>query len=33
MSSYNTPDRPIPELPYAFKSKELNEFIKGILNY
>jgi hypothetical protein len=32
MSSYNTPDIAIPELPEAFKTKELNEFIKGLLN-
>ena len=32
MSSYNTPDIAIPELPEAFKNKELNEFIKGLLN-
>ena len=32
MSSYNTPDILIPELPEAFKNKELNEFIKGLLN-
>jgi len=32
MSSFNTPDILIPELPEAFKAKELNEFIKGLLN-
>jgi DNA-dependent RNA polymerase len=32
MSSYNTPDILIPELPEAFRTKELNEFIKGLLN-
>jgi hypothetical protein len=32
MSSYNTPDILIPELPEAIKNKELNEFIKGLLN-
>jgi hypothetical protein len=32
MSSDNTPDIVIPELPEAFKNKELNEFIKGLLN-
>lgn len=32
MSSYNTPDILIPALPEAFKTKELNEFIKGLLN-
>jgi hypothetical protein len=30
MSSYNTPDILIPE--EALKTKELNEFIKGLLN-
>jgi hypothetical protein len=33
MSSYNIPDILIPELPKAFQSKELNEFIKGLLNF
>ena len=32
MSSYNTPDIVIPELPEAFKNKDLNDFIKGLLN-
>ena len=32
MSSYNIPDILIPELPEAFKTKELKEFIKGLLN-
>jgi len=32
MSSYNTPDILIPELPKAFQTKELNDFIKGLLN-
>jgi hypothetical protein len=32
MSSYNTPDILIPELPKAFQIKELNDFIKGLLN-
>jgi DNA-directed RNA polymerase len=32
MSSYNKPDILIPELPIAFKTKELNDFIKGLLN-
>jgi hypothetical protein len=31
-SSYNTPEILLPELPEAFKTKELNEFIKGLLN-
>jgi hypothetical protein len=32
MSSYNTPDILIPALPEAIKNKELNEFIKSLLN-
>ena len=32
MSLHNTPDILIPELPEAFRTKELNEFIKGLLN-
>jgi hypothetical protein len=32
MFSYNTPDILKPELPESIKNKELNEFIKGLLN-